>query len=194
MPDIIIPTPPQCLTIMKEAGMPLHIQLHSRMVAALSVTITVLLNKTGMDLNTEMVHAGALLHDIAKARSIDTGENHSECGAHMLEELGFPQLALIVREHVTMDLQRVNGPLTESLIVNYADKRVKHDEIVTIENRFHDLIDRYAMTEEQRARMIKRLKLYQRLERKIFDRLSIKPTGPEIMGLPSIEGGEYENS
>jgi uncharacterized protein len=196
MTDLVTPTPRQCLTLMREAGMPLHIQRHSRMVAAISVTVARLLNESGLTLNIEIVHAGALLHDIAKIKSLQTGGDHSKAGAEMLEELGFLQLALIVREHITLDLQRVNGPLTESLVVNYADKRVKHDEIVTIDSRFKDLMERYAMTEEQRARMVKRLKLYQRLEKKIFDRLSIDPTGPEIIGLSEyykIEGGQDGN-
>lgn len=176
--------------------MPLHIQEHSRMVAAVSATLARLLNESGLTLNMEIVLAGALLHDIAKAESILTGGNHSEAGAQMLEALGFFRLAPIVRDHVTLDLQRVNGPLTESLIVNYSDKRVKHVEVVTIEARFRDLMERYAMTEEQRSRMIKRFKLYQRLEKRIFERLPIEPTSPEIMGLSAyhpMEGEKNEN-
>jgi hypothetical protein len=101
----------------------------------------------------------------------------------MLQGWGFPQVAPIVREHVTMDHGRVLGPVTESILVNYADKRVRHAEIVSIEERFLDLIDRYARTREQAAFLEQRMGLYFSLEERIFEHLPISPTGKELMAV-----------
>ena len=82
-----------------------------------------------------------------------------------------------------MDAIRLYGPITESLIVNYADKRVKHDQIVTIQERFEDLIDRYAKTEQHRVRLREKLGEYLVLERRIFEHLAISPIEAELMNL-----------
>ncbi len=178
-----IPTRSQCLRLLNQTGMPPHIQEHSILVAEIALYLGRLLNQNSIRLNIELLEAGALLHDIAKARSLATGENHAELGARMVHDLGYGRLAPIVQEHVHLDSTRADGPVTESLLVNYSDKRVKHDRIVTLEERFLDLIDRYAKTEEHRARMRERLDLYFILERNIFYHLAIGPTQMELMSL-----------
>jgi hypothetical protein len=86
-----------------------------------------------------------------------------------------------VEAHVFLEEAFLGGPLTESVLVNYSDKRVRHDEIVTLEERFEDLMDRYAKTPEHIVRMKKLLEVSRRLEEKIFDGLSIGPNG--LLGL-----------
>ncbi len=165
------------------------------LVAEIAVYLGSLLNERCPSLDLQLLEAGGLLHDIAKPRSIATGEKHEEVGAAMLQGWGYPKVAGIVREHVTMDYGRAMGPLTESILVNYADKRVKHSEIVSIEDRFLDLIERYARSREHAALLEKKMELYSALERRIFERLSIRPTGEELMaiqfclGLEEGEGG-----
>jgi hypothetical protein len=61
----------------------------------------------------------------------------------------------------------LEGRLEEVEIVYYADKRVMHDKIVTIEDRVHDLIKRYATTEEIRDQILKNKALALAVERKI---------------------------
>ncbi len=184
---MFIPTRRECLFLMEQIQMPGHIRKHSLMVAEIALYLSRLLNRNSTRLNLELVEAAALLHDIAKARSLHTGENHSELGASMLLEWGFPPLAPIVREHVSLDLQSLRGPVTESLVVNYADKRVKHDQVVTIEDRFHDLVERYGRTQDHRKWILQKLDVYRALERKIFDHLAISPSGVELMCL-SVPG------
>ncbi len=108
----------------------------------------------------------------------------------MLEGIAAPAIARIVEEHTTLDSSQVAGPVTESLIVNYADKRVRHDRVVSIEERYHDLIERYAKAPQQVLFLRRKLDLCYALERTIFSHLSIAPHGSEIMGITidRIEG------
>lgn len=178
-----VPTRFECLQLMRKRLMPQNIQNHSILVAKLALHLGRLLNRNGTRLDARVLEAGGLLHDIAKADSLHTGARHEKLGAKILHDLNYLQLAYIVQDHVSIDLIRLNGPLTESLIINYADKRVKHDCIVTLEDRFLDLIHRYARSTEQEVHLRRRLDLYRTLERKIFDHLTIEPDATELMRL-----------
>jgi uncharacterized protein len=191
---ITIPSRDTCLDLMHQMHMPPHIQRHCRAVAQVALFLARILNGNSVRLDLSLVEAAALLHDIAKERSLVTGESHDLLGETMLIELGYPSVATIVGDHVSLTALDLDGPITESLIVNYADKRVKHDHIVTVADRFNDLMDRYARTSEFKLFMLEKLHLYLALEQKIFNHLSIGPSGKEIMSL-SLEqfpqsGGE----
>lgn len=178
-----IPSRYECLVLMERVRMQPHIQKHCFMVAEVALYLARFLNRNGTRLDLKLIESGALLHDIAKPRSLTTGEKHEELGAMMLAQWGYSILSPIVREHVSMDPERARGPITESVIVNYADKRVKHYEIVTLEERFNDLIARYARLEEHKALLMEKLSLYQILERRIFSRIPFQPDEAELMHL-----------
>ncbi|MHC1743705.1 MAG: HD domain-containing protein [Syntrophobacteraceae bacterium] len=189
-----VPSRSECFSLMEEVQMPCHIRVHSAVVAEIALFLGRRLNGYAGRLDLELLEAGALLHDIGKPRSLATGERHHDLGADMLEARGYSLLSPIVRDHIAMDWDRATGPITESLLVNYADKRVKHDEIVTLEDRFEDLIARYTKTQEQAEFMRGRLNLYRTLEERIFGYLPIGPTAAELMWLelsddPCFSGG-----
>lgn len=185
-----VPTRFECLQLMQKRLMPRNIQNHSILVADLALHLGSLLNRNGTRLDANLLEAGGLLHDIAKADSLHTGARHEKLGAKILHDLDYLHLAHIVQDHVSIDLIRLHGPITESLIINYADKRVKHDCIVTLEERFWDLIHRYARSTEQEVHLRRRLDLYRTLERKIFDHLTIEPDALELMRL-SLNSSPY---
>jgi uncharacterized protein len=172
---MIIPTRLQCLALMEQALMPEHIQKHSFVVAQIALYLGRLLNQNSVRLNLELLEAGALLHDIAKARSLSTGERHEDLGARMLENWGYTLISPIVKEHVILNIAVLQGPITESLVVNYADKRVKHDQVVSLRERFSDLINRYARTTEHRVWLQEKFDLYLQLESMMFEHLTINP-------------------
>ena len=180
---MLIPTRRECLNLMKKTLMPLHIQKHSILVTEIALFLSKLLNLNGTKLDLSLVQAGGLLHDIAKARSLSSGERHERLGAKLLHDWGYVGLASIVQDHVSLDLIRLSGPITESLIVNYADKRVKHDHVVTLEERFADLVERYAKTPQHEAHLQQRFRQYSVLEQRIFDHLTIRPDAKELMQL-----------
>ncbi|MCL5405903.1 MAG: HDIG domain-containing protein [Deltaproteobacteria bacterium] len=180
---MVIPSRDECLELLTEHDMPLHIRRHSLMVAEVAIFISARLNRNSCRLDLSLVEAAALLHDIGKMSGIKTGENHAELGARMLNGIVAEPVARIVAEHIYLDSSQTAGPITESLIVNYSDKRVQHDRVVSVRERFEDLIERYAKSPPQ-ARMLRgKLDLYVALEGTIFSHLPIAPHDPAIMGI-----------
>lgn len=165
----------ECLELLRAARVPPHIAAHSAEVARCAVALARHLNGNSHRLNEALVWSGGLLHDIAKEISLKTGENHARLGAALLEQWGWHAVAPIVRDHIELDPSMMQEPFSESLVVNYADKRVRHDEIVTLDERFADLVARYGKTPEKRALLERRWALYHVLERKLFAHTSIHP-------------------
>jgi putative nucleotidyltransferase with HDIG domain len=117
---------------------------HSKLVTAVAMYIAAKLNEAGMGLDLSLVQAGALLHDIAKTMCLETSGNHAEKGSDLLIGLGYSDVAAIVRQHIRLDQGTVDPVvITEIELVNYADKRVKHEEIVDLKERFRDIHERY---------------------------------------------------
>jgi putative nucleotidyltransferase with HDIG domain len=178
-----VPSRDKCLELLARHAMPLHILRHSLLVTEVALFIADGLNGNSCRLDLRIVEAAALLHDIGKKPGLETGANHAELGARMLSESVDESVVRIVAEHIYLDISQTDGPLCESLIVNYADKRVKHDKVVSIKERFEDLIERYAKSPLQAGMLREKLDLYSALEGNIFSHLTIAPNGPQIMGI-----------
>lgn len=134
-------------------GMLPNIARHSLTVEKVAIAVARALIAAGEELNCAEVRAGALLHDITKTRSIRTRENHAETGGLFLQKAGYPRIGEVVRCHVELPPALITGPVSAELVVNYADKRVLHEEIVDLPSRFHDLIRRYGKTPEACSRL-----------------------------------------
>ena len=112
--------------------------------------------------------AAALLHDIAKTRSIEQKDlRHDLIGAQMLRELGQNEIADICENHVIYNGFDKDSPVNEKDIVFYADKRVMHDRVVDIETRIADLVERYGKTEKIKEMIIHNKEFVLALEHKI---------------------------
>ena len=154
-----------------------HIVRHSVLVTDVALLIARKLNSGGQHLDLALVEAGALLHDITKTICIKTNENHAETGGELLASLGYPGVADIVRQHICLDPgpSDPNG-VNEAELINYADKRVKHEEVVDIEERFRDVLERYVeKVPGLRARFEQVQLETQLLEQKIFSKIDITP-------------------
>jgi uncharacterized protein len=143
-----IPTVEECYELMTCHAMLPNIVTHSEQVARVA---TAIMNhmKEGARINREAVISACLLHDITKTRSLKTRERHDISGGRLLAELGFTFVGALVEEHVTLKDFQPAGNLLDKEIVFYADKRVMHDQIVTVKDRVADLIIRYGVTEER---------------------------------------------
>ena len=173
---IHLPSHHQCLELMETHAMLPNIREHSFRVMEVASFLGEALAEAGFDLNLPLVTVGALLHDLAKTPCLGTLNNHAELGAVILEELGYPQVAQVVREHVHLDGAIMDPrPLREAEIVNYADKRVLHETVVTLEERFADLKVRYGRTPEARARIQATEVKARVLEEKLFAPLRLTP-------------------
>lgn len=150
-PEWKIPAPEECLNYWEQYHLPEHIREHSMMVAVVADNICLL---AGDDLPVprEAVMASALLHDIGKFYCIEHGGSHNQLGASLVMELtGNPAIAQGVMHHIywpgDLDVRNFFLPL----VLIYSDKRVKHDQIVTLETRFEDLYARYGVDERMKS-------------------------------------------
>jgi len=180
---MLIPSRTECMKLQRQFDMPENIRMHSILVAEVALFLAARLNLNSCRLDMRLIEAGALLHDVGKVCGLESGEDHAAIGAKLLEGIVVPVVWQIVGEHISLDSWQVAGPVTESLVVNYSDKRVRHDRVVSIEDRYQDLIERYAREPQQVQFLLEKLDLYIALERTIFSHLPIMPNGPEIMGI-----------
>ncbi len=175
----MVPTRKECLELIYQHQMLSHILRHSKLVTKVALLIAGKLNDAGQNLDLALVEAGALLHDITKTMCIESNENHAHTGGELLASLGCPAVASIVRQHVRIDPgSAASDPntVTEEELVNYADKRVKHDEVVDINERFRDIEKRYAdKVSNLGVRLQDVLVETQAIEEKIFSLISINP-------------------
>ena len=131
--------------LLDEFNVPEHIRKHSGQVKKIAVFLGKKLAERGVPVNLELVEKGALLHDLAKMQSIGGDEvGHSERGGEILAAKGFPELGRVVGNHGLGKILRPYGAFElEDKLVYYADKRVNHDEIVSLAERFAYLKERY---------------------------------------------------
>lgn len=167
-----IPSPEECNELMAKYSMLPNIVAHSRQVMRVSLAITDNVKK-GVAINRDMIIAAALLHDITKTRSLKTKEPHDQSGGELLRELGFVSIGEIVKQHVILLDFDPKARLKESEIINYADKRVMHDRIVSLAERVQDLIQRYGATEEIKNRIQQNEIQVIAIEKKIAGSLAI---------------------
>ncbi len=178
-----IPSVQQCLQIMKDEEMLPNIQAHSIMVARLADLLFVELSKSPLkDIplpDEKLILAGALLHDIAKTPCLAQGCHHAKKGRDFCVEKGYPEVGEIVREHVWLfdfsPERYAKGHFFAKEIVYYADKRVRHDQIVSLTARKEYILERYGNNDPERYRLIKEnFKRCEQLETFLFAALTVE--------------------
>ena len=183
-PSWYVPDEAQCVRLWDKYGMMPHIREHCRAVASVALEIVRRAGERGLipegrGLDAPSVLAAGLLHDIAKTYTIRHGGSHAQLGAAWVrDETGNPALAQAVLWHVSWPWQE--GPLDDSadplrlpVIIAYADKRVRHTEVVTLEQRFEDLLIRYGIDDERRERITGYLNRTKTVEKALFDRIGV---------------------
>ena len=140
-----------------------NIRRHSVVVARVALQIVDGLKKNENPHSsipeTSLIIAGALLHDIAKTPCLKDGCDHASAGAKICHSLGYPEIAPIVEGHVLLkehDPRRNSqGIFTATEIIYYADKRVRHEEIVSLDDRLEYILEYYGMGDKVRHRLIR---------------------------------------
>lgn len=139
-----LPSREQCIELLKQHKNPEHIIEHSLQVERIANYLARKLKERGLDIDLDLVSRAALLHDIAKFSTLNSDIRHGKVGQEILLEKGYPKIAQISREHALSEILR-KGALQswESRVVYYADKRVNDNKIVSLEERFGYLRERY---------------------------------------------------
>jgi putative nucleotidyltransferase with HDIG domain len=170
------PSVEQCREMWALWEMPEHIQTHSLLVTRVALGIAEMVREKLIPLlDIDQVLAAAMLHDVAKLYTIRHGGSHSQIGAAWVQErTGNPVVARAVLHHVdwpfAMDVHRY--PV--SLIVCYSDKRVRHTEIVTLDERFADLQERYGVNAKARQHIQQSLEQGRAIERLLGEGLKVE--------------------
>ena len=165
----------ECFELIKTMDMIDHIIDHSVMVSNVTLFLCLQFKKNASKINAELAVSAALLHDITKTRSFSTKESHSETGGRLLTDMGYPEIGDIIRQHVLLDSYITDSPVSEQEIVNYSDKRVLHDRVVSLDERLEYIRVRYGKTAEFETRIRIMIQNTLNLENKIFSHLDITP-------------------
>jgi uncharacterized protein len=183
-----VPTRDECLGLMGRYGMLQNIVDHSLTVTKVARFLSEELNKRGQRINLGLVEAAALLHDLAKTECLKTKVDHAEQGFRLLKGLGYERVADVVAQHIEVSCGRDAAFVTEEEVVNYADKRVQHDRIVSLKQRFSDLKDRYGHVESAFEQMARMEKATYAIEDKIFLILGSDPEDLQRLQNEKVEG------
>lgn len=196
-----IPTIDQCLDLIDEYRMLKNIRAHSFKVARVAELLVDGLAQKQCPAKTlpdrDLVITGALLHDIAKTHCLKSGGQHAAEGAQICVLHGYPALAEIVSEHVILqqfeESRYREGIFVPKEIVYYADKRVRHDQVVSLSERLDYILERYGQNNPTRHRLIKmNFDQTKRLEYYLFHQLPFSPS--ELTEIISSEPFVHSNS
>lgn len=96
----------------------------------------------GMIVNRQLLAAAALLHDIKK---LDAQFCHGIEGGDFLREKGFHEVARVVEKHCLNNLDDADlvPKTTEEKLLMYADLRTNGGRMVSLEERFQYITERY---------------------------------------------------
>jgi len=160
-----LPSREECLELLRECHVPVHIVKHSKAVTKLGVFMARRLAENGIPINVDLVERACLLHDIfrvcefpledfsrfeqhvteddkAKWRGLKErhgGARHEDAACAYLKD-AYPILAQTIRKHrYTAIVDQEDRPRTwEEKLVYYADKRAMHDVIVPLQERLDE--------------------------------------------------------
>ena len=190
-----IPTKDQCYQMMGEMKMMDHIVVHSLQVCRVATFLTEHLTQQRYGLNFDLIQSAARLHDITKTRSFETREDHALTGGEYLADRGYAEIGDLIRQHVKLDKYSDTGTISEAEVLNYADKRVLHDEIVGLDRRMDYIVERYGETPAHRERIHMLWQKTKDLEDRIFGVLSFAPGDLNQLIQPrgwTVEFKEYQ--
>lgn len=114
---------------------PEHVKAHCRAVADAAVKLADTLNKHGYSLDLDLIRGAGLAHDVARV-----SDKHWEIGADALEALGYNDEADIIRVHMFYSPFNPVDKLNECDMVCLADRLVKEDKYVGLDERIEYIL------------------------------------------------------
>lgn len=182
------PTLTETKALWNKWQVPENIRRHMQQVTRVALKIARAKKQNGTKLNLKLIRSAGLLHDLfrvidfreptaltLKLRKLFPDTKHESACAEYLKKLNYPEIAQIILEH---KFETIIDPTslpftTEGKILYYADKRVKHDEIVSLKERLTDGRIRNHHLLDPNTDLIEHECF--RLEKEIFAHLSLRP-------------------
>lgn len=175
----MIPTPEKCIELLERYGVTSDTMVykHSMKVRDVSMLLANKLFSAGESIDLKLMEASALLHDIRKYDEIREKEQgnlnykHNIEGALTVEREGFPELRPIIENHLFYN-PIIWSYSIEGKVLCYSDRRIKMNIIVSLAERYSDLIGRYPHFKEE---LLADQDRADALEKELFSKLDIKP-------------------
>jgi len=183
-----LPSRKKCLRLMDQHKMLGNIVSHSLEVTRVALFLCKELKKRGQRINSGLVEAASLLHDLAKTECLSTKEDHAQQGYELLKKMGYDRIGQVVAQHIQIWKEGNPSCVSEEEVVNYADKRVCHDRVVSLETRFQDLKDRYGKGWTSLGQFKGLEEATLEIERKIFSILQMDPNDLEHLQFNPVSG------
>ena len=121
----------------REWNTPEKVKAHCRAVSDVAVKLGRELNRCGYSLDINLIRGAGLVHDVAR-----TKERHDLIGYEILNDMGYRDEAEIVKVHMRYpkfnDVERLN----ECDMVCLADRLVKEDKYVGLDERFDYILEK----------------------------------------------------
>ena len=155
-----------------EVSLPAHIGAHCDAVSAFALHLAKQLNERGILVRTDLLRRAGEVHDLlrfidfregaamveeeiseadlhtwASWKARYTGMGHEQACAAFLVEQGYDALARVVEVH-GLTLPSPERTTIEQKLLFYADKRMRLDTVVTLDERFEDFHKRYGQGKE----------------------------------------------
>ena len=147
------PCEAECLQLYDMYGVPREVAAHCRAVARVAEALAERLNRRpgAQPLSLPMVRGAALTHDIGKG-----GRHHEIVGAQRLAAHGFSFASEVALEHFDMTLAP-GEPINEKSVVFLADKLVKGESFIALEERYMEKLGLFGHNPDARRAIEGRL-------------------------------------
>ena len=145
-----LPSRQQAIRFLHRSGCARNVIEHCKTVAKLAVEIANACKEKGLDVNSQLVEIGALLHDIGRSKTHSV--HHAVVGAEIARSLELPEpVVSILKKHVgggitAQEAKKLGWPkdvyipqTLEEKIVSYADKFIEGSRRVSIERTIEKL-------------------------------------------------------
>lgn len=136
-----------CVELFDEFALLPNIREHTRKVAVIADAMARTVISRGRPLDLALTHSGARLHDLLRLEP-----HHGTAAADLLADRGYLALAVVVREHMNPELGDALE-LDEATIVYLADKLVRNDGPVTVEQRYAPALEHFKDDDEATERV-----------------------------------------
>ncbi|HWQ78995.1 MAG TPA: HD domain-containing protein [Anaerovoracaceae bacterium] len=147
------PSREDCMALLAQYHTPDHVIKHCIKVTDTALKIGQALNDKGCSLDLGLIQGAGLIHDIARVE-----EKHWEIGAKIAEDLGYYAEAEIIRVHMFYNCDPDKVRITETDVLCLADRMVKEDEYVGLDNRMQFILDKFQGNPEAFAHISERIR------------------------------------
>jgi CTP:molybdopterin cytidylyltransferase MocA len=144
-------SPAECGALLEQLQVPPAVAAHCRAVADVALRMAEALNAAGAGLDLGLVRGAALVHDMLRG-----APDHAVRGGALLRALDVPLMAEVVEAHMDI-VVKAEGPVREAEVVYLADKLVKADRFVGLDERFGERLEQKTAAPQARSAARRRL-------------------------------------